>query len=712
MALALLAAIGGARGGGAAPAAPRSPGDNVGWDGRFVEHGLRLDGGPVEKLVTGPDGAAYAIGTFDLIGDAMPPVTDRLLDPRRFVARWNGSDWSMIGDADRYIDDIYADSSGVYVAGPFSTINGLAAPRVARWDGSAWTGIGGGLPEGGKSLARWNGALYIGGRFGSLSSPDWNIYRWDGTAWHGMRSAGNSMSELQIIAAGPDGLYAGGRFTSFNGAPARGVARWDGAAWQGLGAGVALSVYNFAFSGQDVYVAGTSQTPGDALMRWSGGAWTSLGAELPQSVTSVAFDGADLYAVGNYATLWRRRDGVWSLQGTANAAISTLAVVDSRLTLGGAFTAIDGVDALMLARLNGGSWESWSYVGVVGNVLAFADAGAGLYAGGQFDRAGATPARNVARWDGAAWSPLGEGVEGLVYTMALSGSLLYVGGELFQAGGAEVSGIARWDGAAWSPLVGGVATEGGGLAAVAAFQVAGDDLYVGGQFDYAGGVTSHHLARWTGSAWEAVGGLPRGGGIRALAWDGANLYAAGLLHLPGSQDATILARWDGQSWTDMGAALNLVPGESINDLVWDNGFLYAGGRFADIAGVPSADIARWDGQSWLPLGRGVSPEGGDPLFSTGVDALAVSDGALYVGGYFERVVNSDGTSAAARRIARWDGQRWEGIGSGVDAQVFALAARSDGLYAGGSFAAAGGKPALGIARWTEPLRTYLPLAGR
>ena len=36
------------------------------------------------------------------------------------------------------------------------------------------------------------------------------------------------------------------------------------------------------------------------------------------------------------------------------------------------------------------------------------------------------PANNIAKWDGSAWSPLGEGVDGPVFALAASGADLYL----------------------------------------------------------------------------------------------------------------------------------------------------------------------------------------------------------------------------------------------------------------------------------------------
>jgi uncharacterized repeat protein (TIGR01451 family) len=66
-----------------------------------------------------------------------------------------------------------------------------------------------------------------------------------------------------------------------------------------------------------------------------------------------------------------------------------------------------------------------------------------LYAGGQFSEADEESARGIARWDGAAWSGLGSGVEATVNTMAFDADdNLYIGGYFTTAGDKPSSHIA------------------------------------------------------------------------------------------------------------------------------------------------------------------------------------------------------------------------------------------------------------------------------
>ena len=114
---------------------------------------------------------------------------------------------------------------------------------------------------------------------------------------------------------------------------------------------------------------------------------------------------------------------------------------------------------------------------------------------------------SIAKWDDAAWSALGSGVDDYVYALAwdASSGVLYVGGDFESFGSVSgTSEIAKWDGAALSALGSGV----DGPVFALAWDASSGSLYVGGDFGSAGGVSgTSQIAKWDGAAWSALGGL-------------------------------------------------------------------------------------------------------------------------------------------------------------------------------------------------------------
>ena len=131
--------------------------------------------------------------------------------------------------------------------------------------------------------------------------------------------------------------------------------------------------------------------------------------------------------------------------------------------------------------------------------------------------------------------------------------------------------------------------------------------------------------------------------------------------------------------------------------------LFVGGEFSLAGSAAAARIARWNGTSFSPVGGGMS--GGTTVSSVtpSVRSLAVFDdgtGAkLYAAGNF---TTAGGT--ACSNIAVWTGSTWQPLGGGTDGPILAMAVYNDpvqgpGLYVGGKFATAGGVLCNNIARW-------------
>lgn len=232
-----------------------------------------------------------------------------------------------------------------------------------------------------------------------------------------------------------------------------------------------------------------------------------------------------------------------------------------------------------------------------------------LYAAGEFTAAGGIAANRVARWDGSSWHPLGDGLTnvgwGSISALAIGpdGSL-YVGGDFTTAGGQPVNYVARWDGAAWHPLGDGMG--GSGSPYVEALVVGPDgSLYAGGRFITAGGTPANHIARWDGTRWHPLGGGMDGLTTQALAFGPSGaLYAGGYFGTTGGVTATNIARWDGTAWHPLGSGVN----RPVFALAFGaDSSLYAGGQFTIAGGIPSNYIARWTGEAllnkviWLPL---------------------------------------------------------------------------------------------------------------
>jgi hypothetical protein len=331
-----------------------------------------------------------------------------------------------------------------------------------------------------------------------------------------------------------------------------------------------------------------------------------------------------------------------------------------------------------------------------GNVVALAvDKSSNLYAGGGFTTAGGVTANYIAKWNGSMWSALGSGsaINGVVYSLAFDNSgNLYAGGDFTTAGGATANCIAKWDGNSWSALGSGISGGSGNTPVYALAVDSSGNLYAGGNFTTAGGVTVNFIAKWDGNAWSALGTGMGGadGTVHALAVDrSGNLYAGGNFDTAGGLVATkYIAKWNGSSWSALGTGLAV---GGVEALVVDNsGNLYAGGNFSTTGGVIANWIAKWNGSTWSALGSGMSGVVNN-------NGLAIDgSGNLYAGGGF-----ATAGGETVNYIAKWNGNAWSALGSGMNDKVWALAVDGSGttLYAGGNFINAGGIAANYIAKY-------------
>lgn len=493
--------------------------------------------------------------------------------------------------------------------------------------------------------------------------------------------------------------------------------------------------------------------------------------------------------------------------------------------VGGRFAFADGIRVNSIGRWDGTSWSPLA-LGVGnptdtnGSVYAMAvhddGSGSALYVGGDFFGASGVTVNHIARWDGANWSPLGNGLAERVWSMAVydegAGPRLFVGtttslerwngsawqpllpvradalatfddgtgSQLYAAAPVAIEGgttqnIASWDGTAWHPLGDFPGSDGvdGAIEALATFDDGtGTKLYVGGNFQTAGGLAAPYLAAWTGTAWEAVpsppvadrvcslhvfdDGAPRliAGimdelGALVFAWDGQTwseladperlgsrfncarglgtfdsgdgpvLFAGGDFQRSGDTlNLSRIAQWDGQSWSAVSAPDLLGTDDQVNAMeVYDDGngnALYIGGwiRYGGAAVVRG--VARYEGTSWSPLrdAEGLGLYATDQSVGAGVFDLEVFDDGGGSGAKLYAIgdITREGLS---ENIAAWDGNAWQPVGGDLDDWGERLQVFDDGngpaLYLSGRFTTAGGVTVNGIAKWDGT--AYSPLDG-
>jgi hypothetical protein len=642
---------------GAGPAAPllvaggsfvvagsTSASNVVAWNGSaFVTLGSGVNG-PVNVLTTF-GGDLIAAGEFTQAGG----------NPANRIARWNGSSWQPMGAGFELPVLALATFNGeLYAGGVFVFSGGTMVNRIARWDGAAWQPLGSGVTEAVRALATHAGKLVLGGYFDLAGGlPVHNIASWDGASW---QTYGNGFdSSVDAIVDHGGSLYVQGGFTSTfsGGVELNHVARWDGAAWQPLG------------SGETGYITGAGALVSRGGVLVAGGAFNTVGGVPANRVAS--WNGAAWSPVGN---------GVVEATSGSAAYVHGLCVHEGDLFAAGAFSSVEGIPALRLARWNGSVWSPLG-AGIDRWVHALTIFEGDLVAGGRFFGAGGVAARGVARWNGATWQPIGSGIQG--WTNVDVTKLLPYAGGLVASGNAPTPGtISFWNGATWQTI----GSIGSGSLVYDMVEFNGE-VVICGTFSSISGTPISRIARWNGTTWQPLGaGLPWF--VNALTvWNG-ELVAGGQFTIAAGAPSNFLARWNGSAWLPLPG-----PDGYVNALMVHDGDLIVGGPFPSAGGVTSTGIARFDGTSWHAFGN---------VGNTGVRRLGTFGGKIVAKANLWAL-----PTQFTEGLALWDGVEWHAFGAGLTNQEPAAFVEYDGdLFVAGDFLQPAGIASPYLVRWGRP----------
>lgn len=504
------------------------------------------DSGGVAHVALFDGGAWHALGTFEDTGGSASIVDvlvigstlyvggrfDRIdgVDVPRGLAAFDGTSWSAVGSGPG--DDVTA--LGVWqgdlvVAGDFTVTGGGVADHIARWTGSQWTAIGGGTPSAARCLIEFAGELWAGLRSSSGVSDGALVRRFDGQAWAGADNGFESLFD---------------RFLS----PA------------------SVIVLDFAVFDGQLHVGGTFGTgftsPGPIAGRWNGTAWERLGT----------FGG---YAE-DFAPAWE---------------VNVLVPWADRLVLAGLFPRTEDRSIENIVAWTGSTFERVAddELGTDAGVTTIALADDGVVVGGRFDEAGSVATGPIARWDGFRWHPYGfvptQRLDGTVVDVLVDGTELVVVGFFRFPDGTEGL-VGRWDGTAWSPLG---EQQFNASSATAVIRFEGDVV-----------VAANGVHRWTDSSWERLGAtLPSDPVVFDLVEYDGQLHALGALDFFTPSPRIGVFRYESASgtWTSIAPDGTAAGGWAAVGAVHD-GELLVGGTLEGVGDLSSPGLVAWDGSSW------------------------------------------------------------------------------------------------------------------
>lgn len=315
------------------------------------------------------------------------------------------------------------------------------------------------------------------------------------------------------------------------------------------------------------------------------------------------------------------------------------------LVVAGSISVAGGTTVRNIAQWDGAAWTELGggLNSIVSTVVEFEG---DLIAGGYFSNAGGDPAADrVARWNGTTWSAMGTlpGIQ-VEDLRVLDGQLHAV----CNSSGNSSSTVHRWNGTAWEQI--GNAISNAFLLAVMEFQ---DTLYIGGAYQNADGdATADNIAMYNGTTWQA-----------------ARLHAGGSFTKSGATLVSRLGVFESGAWAQAGTGLNgavyaLCAADPDGDGV---DALYFGGALKKTGVTPLSRIATFNGAAFGALGEG---------FNNTVPAINVADfdgcgpdaPVLIAGRQFGK-----SGAAVVSRLGQWNGAAWAPLNGGTNTTVRSLA---------------------------------------
>ena len=263
------------------------------------------------------------------------------------------------------------------------------------------------------------------------------------------------------------------------------------------------------------------------------GEWFNLGSGVDSDVCALVTFNKKLYAGGKFDTAggiacnhiarWDTTSHIWdSLIGKLNGNVYSLCVYHNALYVGGDFTIINGDTVNRIAKWNDTAWTAVGKGFDTGAVYALTVSNDTLYAGGSFIKSNGTLVNHIAKLLDTSWGAVKGGTNNTVYALAEYNYTLYVGGAFTMSDGIPTRYISYYDNYfsnSWGDLQPGTndtvraLNNGNGLFAVTIKKGTGQGLgggyilLVGGNFDSAGGYSSHYIAGLYMNQWDTVGEL-------------------------------------------------------------------------------------------------------------------------------------------------------------------------------------------------------------
>ena len=623
--------------------------------------------GEVIASTVGPDGTAYTLGSFTRAGAAtggLARLNSSAAVQRNFP--------TVTGRVNALVSD---GAGGWFLSGNFTAVGGQSRTMVAHVlsDGTvdpAWapTVIGYSV----NALQLVGSTLYLGGDFSSINGQSFsNLAAVNASNGQPLSWTPNPNFSVSSLVADDSALYVGGNFSSISSSTRNRIAAFDLTtrnllSWDPNANG---SVNAIAHDGSTVYVGGDFTMIGGqirnrlaALPSASAGssAATSWDPQPNSTVFALAVDDTVVYAGGAFTTVnggtTRNRAAAFPIASSTatswspnlNDSVRRLLPSPGGVYVGGQFTTVNGAtsrEGLALVDQATGAVQPWDARLAAGfssaSVLAMSGSGSDLVIGGDFSHANTVTRNRAAAFDSqgllTSWDP---NLNNEAYAITVSGSTAYIVGNFTSVNG----GTARNYAAAVRTDDTGTATTWNPNLNASAWSVAISNgfAYVGGIFTTVnGGTTRNYAAAFrTDDAGTATAWNPNlNGEVFDFAFEDDTAYMVGNFSSVGGTVRRFAAavRTD-----DAGTVTAWNPNldNQVRSLDKVGSIAYLGGRFTTVGGTSrsfAAAVRTDDTGTLTEWNPNIRCTGYMSCYSSGVSALDAQDGTVYIGGVFDTV---------------------------------------------------------------------------
>ncbi len=498
-------------------------------------------------------GRLYAGGLFNNVGVAANSIAQLDLSTGTWASAGAGLDGT--------VNTILPVGDSIIIGGEFSQRGKRDSTNLALFSGGSLSVFGGGVRGIAYALAADPATLCIGGlitRVGGISVVNIGLMsRQTKQAFVPGRGVAGGINF--IATRPPNQVFVTGELQMSKGQSLPYLGMWDGEEWQDIG-GLSGTGDALLVEGDDLIVGGAFNIAGGngdctGIGRYnlSTKKWTPYATGTPGRgrVSAVIRFRDTLFMAGRFAfgdsilNIAKWDGSRWRPVGLGvTGTVRTMAIVGDRLYAAGTLTAAGGMPVNNIAVWDGNAWNrlgteaSNGTSGTIYSMLAAPDGS--LIVAGEFITAGEVFSDNIARWKEDTWSSI-PGTNGPIYRLHRDGGKLYVGGTFTRADAASVNNLATYDLAsgAWDNVHDGV--TGSPSATVRGIATLGNDLFVGGEFPYAGTTQSWNFARFGFVVSSAETEQQQGaGGLHAIVVPNPTAGNATLqFHLPTAAQVTV-----------------------------------------------------------------------------------------------------------------------------------------------------------------------------